>query len=101
MSESLKRTLLCGLVAAVLGFGPAGAGWAQTAVCEDTSRTVFTGGPGSEGCLEIEDQATCEAAWTEGNNALRYSRRSVTSQETICKSCISMSTGRTALVTSL
>ena len=68
MSESLKRTLLCGRVAAVLGFGLAGAGWAQTAVCEDTSRTFFAGGPGSEGCLEITDQVTCEVAWNEGHN---------------------------------
>ena len=68
MSEFLKRTLLCGLVAATLGFGAAGATWAQTAVCEDTSRTVFAGGPGSEGCLEIADQATCEAAWIDGHN---------------------------------
>ena len=68
MSEFLKRTLLCGLVAATLGFGAAGAAWAQTAVCEDTSRTVFAGGPGSEGCLEIADQATCEAAWIDGHN---------------------------------
>ena len=62
MSETLKRTLLCGLVAAVLEFGLAGAGWAQTAVCEDTSRTFFAGGSGSEGCFGIPDQATCEVA---------------------------------------
>jgi hypothetical protein len=68
MSKFLERSIPCGLIAVALAFALGGAAEAQTSVCEDPSRTIFAGAPGSEGCLEITDQAICEAAWNEGRN---------------------------------
>ena len=63
MSKSL-RTCFFGLMFACVSV-PSTAS-AQT--CEDPARTVFAGGPGSEGCLQFADRTSCEEAWVDGHN---------------------------------
>jgi hypothetical protein len=43
----------------------------EAAVCADATRTVFAGGPGSEGCGAYDgDQPACESAWHRGNSGV-------------------------------
>ena len=65
MARSL-RTFSFGLVVAALCVAAPSAGVAQT--CEDPARSVFAGGPGSEGCLQFIDRTSCEEAWVDGHN---------------------------------
>jgi hypothetical protein len=65
MPKYLRSTLACALVACGVGLlvtSPAGA-----QVCEDPARTVYGGGPGSEGCLQYPTPGTCEMAWVDGD----------------------------------
>jgi hypothetical protein len=63
--STLRAALVRILIGGALGLALPGVSQAQT--CEDSARTIFTGGPGSEGCLLIDDQTTCEMAWVEGH----------------------------------
>ena len=63
--STLRTAIVRALAGAALGLSVPAASLAQ--VCEDPARTIFAGVPSSEGCLSIDDQATCEMAWVEGH----------------------------------
>ncbi len=66
MARSLRSTFICALAGSGMVFALTSSAEAQ--VCLDPARTVFAGGPSSEGCLQFESAMTCEEAWLEGHS---------------------------------
>jgi len=66
MPNVLRSKSVCVLIACGVGLVVASPVGAQ--VCLDPERTVFGGGPSSEGCRQFDAVATCEEAWIDGHN---------------------------------